>query len=153
MSYQKIGFESGQILTADNLNHIEDGIIAASQEGKTPMFKIENDNLYVRYDETEEWTLLGEVKGTDGKPGVWLGSVEPTDDYTIWIDSTGEETNIQGKSAYEIAIAHGFEGTEEEWLESLRGEPGPAYTLTEEDEARIVATIMNNFIDVSEVGA
>ena len=30
-----------------------------------------------------------------------------------------------GKSAYEIAVEHGFEGTEEEWLESLKGEPGP----------------------------
>lgn len=31
---------------------------------------------------------------------------------------------IHGKSAYEIALQNGFEGTEEEWLESLRGEPG-----------------------------
>lgn len=30
-----------------------------------------------------------------------------------------------GKSAYEIAVEHGFEGTEEEWLESLVGPPGP----------------------------
>lgn len=27
-----------------------------------------------------------------------------------------------GKSAYEIAVQHGFEGTEEEWLESLHGD-------------------------------
>lgn len=31
---------------------------------------------------------------------------------------------IYGKSAYEIAVAHGFEGTEAEWLESLKGEDG-----------------------------
>lgn len=30
-----------------------------------------------------------------------------------------------GKSAYEIAIEDGYEGTEEEWLKSLKGEPGP----------------------------
>ena len=30
-----------------------------------------------------------------------------------------------GLSAYEIALEHGFEGTEEEWLESLQGEAGP----------------------------
>ena len=30
-----------------------------------------------------------------------------------------------GKSAFEIAQANGFEGTEEEWLESLKGEQGP----------------------------
>lgn len=31
-----------------------------------------------------------------------------------------------GKSAYQIAVDHGFVGTEEEWLESLEGDPGPA---------------------------
>lgn len=33
-----------------------------------------------------------------------------------------------GKSAYAIAVAHGFRGTEQEWLDSLKGpqgEPGP----------------------------
>lgn len=29
---------------------------------------------------------------------------------------------ITGKSAYEIAVMHGFQGTEEEWLESLKAE-------------------------------
>lgn len=29
-----------------------------------------------------------------------------------------------GKSAYEVAVDEGFKGTEEEWLESLKGEPG-----------------------------
>lgn len=28
---------------------------------------------------------------------------------------------IKGYSAYEIALIYGFEGTEEEWLESLHG--------------------------------
>lgn len=32
---------------------------------------------------------------------------------------------IKGKSAYQIAVEHGFIGTEAEWLESLEGEPGP----------------------------
>lgn len=31
---------------------------------------------------------------------------------------------IPGASAYEIAVKQGFEGTEEEWLASLEGEPG-----------------------------
>lgn len=29
-----------------------------------------------------------------------------------------------GKSAYELALEHGFKGTEEEWLESLHGNDG-----------------------------
>lgn len=35
-----------------------------------------------------------------------------------------DEPGKDGASAYEIAVEHGFEGTEEEWLESLKGEPG-----------------------------
>ena len=35
----------------------------------------------------------------------------------------GLET-IRGYSAYEIALIHGFKGTEEEWLASLKGEKG-----------------------------
>ena len=35
-----------------------------------------------------------------------------------------------GKSAYEIALQYGFEGTEEEWLASLKGADG---TMTFED--------------------
>lgn len=31
-----------------------------------------------------------------------------------------------GKSAYEIAVENGFSGTETQWMESLRGEQGPA---------------------------
>lgn len=32
----------------------------------------------------------------------------------------------RGYSAYEIAVQNGFEGTEKEWLASLKGEPGDA---------------------------
>lgn len=32
--------------------------------------------------------------------------------------------DLRGKSAYQIALDNGFEGSEEEWLESLRGEDG-----------------------------
>ena len=34
------------------------------------------------------------------------------------------DISVVGYSAYRIAVMHGFEGTEEEWLESLKGEPG-----------------------------
>ena len=35
-----------------------------------------------------------------------------------------EQSGITGKSAYEIAVEKGFAGTEEEWLDSLKGDPG-----------------------------
>ena len=57
------------------------------------------------------------------------------------------EPGAAGKSAYEIAQEHGFEGTEEEWLESLKGDPG--YTpqkgldyYTEADKAEMVAAVL-----------
>lgn len=42
------------------------------------------------------------------------------------IDFSGEALRIggDGLSAYEIALRNGFEGTEEEWLESLKGAKG-----------------------------
>lgn len=36
-----------------------------------------------------------------------------------------------GLSAYEIAVLHGFKGTEEKWLESLKGEKGDAFTYSD----------------------
>lgn len=35
-----------------------------------------------------------------------------------------EEYVQNGKSAYELAVEHGFKGTEQEWLESLYGKDG-----------------------------
>lgn len=47
---------------------------------------------------------------------------------------------IVGKSAYEIALMHGFKGTVEEWLESLKGTGGgsgmPA--VTEADNGKVL---------------
>ena len=38
---------------------------------------------------------------------------------------SGIESGADGKSAYEIAVDNGFEGNEEEWIESLQGKQGP----------------------------
>jgi hypothetical protein len=54
--------------------------------------------------------------------------IEPTENLTtIIIDDNCEQVTIiaeglgsQGLSAYDIAVANGFEGTEQEWLESLK---------------------------------
>ncbi len=39
--------------------------------------------------------------------------------------STKGPPGDDGASAYEVAVANGFEGTEQEWLDSLVGPPGP----------------------------
>lgn len=48
-----------------------------------------------------------------------------------------------GKSAYEIAVEHGFEGTEEEWLESLKQEAQlPVYNSDNEGQfLRIISGV------------
>jgi hypothetical protein len=43
----------------------------------------------------------------------------------------GLET-IKGYSAYEVALIHGFEGTEEQWLESLQA-VGSVYAKVTDD--------------------
>lgn len=45
---------------------------------------------------------------------------------------------INGYSAYELAVIHGFSGTEEEWLASLKGD---AYVLTDADKQRIAEIV------------
>lgn len=45
------------------------------------------------------------------------------------------------KSAYQIAVQQGFEGTVDEWLESLKGDP---YELTEEDKSNIASMVEEN---------
>ena len=47
-----------------------------------------------------------------------------------------------GASAYELAVEHGYEGTEAEWLESLKGAPGSDYVLTSADKAEIAALVL-----------
>lgn len=46
---------------------------------------------------------------------------------------------IRGKSAYEIAVKHGYDGTEEEWLVSLAGDAAE-YAVKRAEEALKAAT-------------
>ena len=75
-----------------------------------------------------------EISGyyTDRETGVDAILPTATIDFDLIDDMTLSEYvnrsggGASGKSAYEIAVENGFEGTEEEWLASLKGEPGPA---------------------------
>lgn len=49
------------------------------------------------------------------------------------------EIVVYGKSAYEVALDNGFEGTEEEWLASLKGEKGDKGEIT-----NLAATLEGN---------
>ncbi|WP_152597911.1 YadA-like family protein [Novilysobacter arseniciresistens] len=73
-----------------------------------------------------EWlaSLKGEQgergeQGIAGEPGT--GSTEPGPEGPAGQDGVD---GIDGRSAYEVAIENGFDGTEEEWLASLEGADG-----------------------------
>lgn len=65
------------------------------------------------------------------------------------LSASAEKINvIKGESAYQLAVVHGFRGTEEEWLESLKGANGKSayetaveggFKGTEEEFAEMLA--------------
>ena len=65
------------------------------------------NEIYNWSEEEQEWQNLGSLEGPAGPKGE--DSIVP---------------GPQGDSAYDIAVAEGFEGTEAEWLESLKGADG-----------------------------
>ena len=56
------------------------------------------------------------------------------------------EHGLDGKSAYEIAVEHGYVGTEEEWLESLKGKDGITPDMSEYPKTPEVTTIIEREI-------
>lgn len=75
--------------------------------------------LKVKNKKTGLWEEVPAIQGEKGESGVYLGSTEPANESTVWIDPKGIATDITGKSAYEVAVCNGFKGTEEEWLASI----------------------------------
>lgn len=56
------------------------------------------------------------------------------------------EHGLDGKSAYEIAVEHGYVGTEEEWLASLHGKDGITPDMSEYPKTTEVQTIVEQQI-------
>ncbi len=70
------------------------------EEKREVVFRVSGDYIQWRYSDTELWSDL------------------------ISISDLNENGALNGKSAYEIAVSQGFEGSEKEWLESLVGAKG-----------------------------
>lgn len=112
-------------------------VVAVSDSGeeveliaKTPSFKLKIGDsptgVDVIVDTTENRDFISEIVES------YLIAHMKTP-YEIAVDNGFEGTEKEwleslkgedGLSAYEVAVKHGFEGTEEEWLESLKGETG-----------------------------
>jgi hypothetical protein len=124
---------------------IVDRILASAEDGNNgsdgkSAYEIAVDHGFSGTE--EEWlaSLVGPMgeqgeKGDQGVPGEDGNALVPSftvngDGHLIaqWDDQepvdVGRVTGVAGLSAYEIATRHGFEGTETEWLASLKGEQG-----------------------------
>ncbi len=92
-------------------------------DGITPLLRINEDTneWEVSYDKGESWISLGVVAtGPQGDKGDTGDKGDKGDK-----GDTGEQGSPgdAGLSAYELAVKHGFSGTEEEWLESIYKSP------------------------------
>ncbi|MBG9977224.1 glucosaminidase domain-containing protein [Ruoffia tabacinasalis] len=84
----------------------------------------------VIYDAETSSVINVKARDLEGIASTFLCRVYDDANRLIGTISTTVSKTVRGKSAYELAIESGFEGTEEEWLESLKGEtsvgqPGP----------------------------
>ncbi len=75
-------------------------ISSCRAEEREVVFRVSGDYIQWRYSDTELWSDL------------------------ISISDLNENGALNGKSAYEIAVSQGFEGSEKEWIESLVGAKG-----------------------------
>lgn len=91
-----------------------------------------------------------ELQGSLSMPEAIKGAAES---YVKMRGSLGKPYAIVGKSAYELAVANGFNGTEKEWLDSLKGYTpikGIDY-LTEKDMQALVIDLLSMLKDEIKV--
>ena len=114
--------------TPDLYQQLLEKISEKGKDGKSA-FEIAVEHGFVGTE--AEW--LKNLKGVDGKDGVngkdrcdGRNGVDglPGKDGKNGTDGLPGRDGIDGKSAYIIAVEHGFSGTENEWLQSLKGADG-----------------------------
>ena len=66
--------------------------------------------------------------------------IEKIENLRTSLESDVENGVFDGMSAYEIAVQHGFSGTEAAWLESLIGETGPSGTNGQDGRTPVKGT-------------
>lgn len=143
-------------------NLVELQAMPAIQKYKGLMTYVESEDCLYKWN-GEEWEKYsasgsgiipyapGEEEATDAAPSLEIGDVESlalnSVNGDLWQKQEDEEENVswvkigslRGASAYEIAQANGFEGTVEEWLESLKGDRGNLWITSDFlDETNLV---------------
>lgn len=115
---------------------------------KVQLIITDNDNTIIK-SRTQRYTIV---------PSDNVTTKEVDDKYIGLLDGKIREINkaletaiAQAKNAYQIAVENGFEGTEAEWIESLKGvkgdpgEPGNDYVLTDADKTDIANIVINEY--------
>lgn len=105
--------------TPDLYTQLLQKISEKGKDGKSA-YQIAIENGFVGTE--TEW--LESLKGINGKDGVDGLPGKDGIDGQNGADGQDGVNGSDGKSAYEIAVANGFIGTESEWLESLKGSDG-----------------------------
>ena len=67
-----------------------------------------------------------------------MASIQPTQILRGSLSVGAKGETIKGESAYQIAVDHGFVGTEEEWLESLKG-ISPSVTIQDNVDGALIS--------------
>ena len=111
----------------------------AGKDGVTPQLRIsESTNMWeISYDNGATWISLGVKATADGSGSAYrdvvsMGYTGTASDFvglllnngtgdTIIETEDGTYIPVPGKSAYEVAVDHGYVGTEEEWLAAMKG--------------------------------
>lgn len=98
--------------------------------GSYNLLYVENggDEAMISFDVHDAFALMPHTWQTaDGEDptGISTGSVYLSSTIAAGTPGPQGPQGPPGLSAYEIAVLHGYVGTEEEWLESLQGEQGP----------------------------
>lgn len=78
----------------------------------------DHSSSVVNYKDTDRW-LDEVIEGKAEKAEVYT-KTESENKFALKNEASG----VNGKSAYEVAVANGFVGTEKEWLASLKGADG-----------------------------
>lgn len=132
------------------------------KDGVTPIFRTSSNYIQVSIDNGLNYTnlvSLDSLKGNDGESlefkweGTKLGIKKVNDSEYVYVELKGETgekgdkgaDGTEGKSAYQSAIDTGFDGTEEQWIESLKGEQGlqgiSITTATIDDNGHLILTL------------
>ena len=93
-----------------------------------------------------EW--LESLKGVDGRNGVDGLSGKDGKNGT---DGLPGRDGIDGKSAYIIAVEHGFTGTENEWLQSLKGKDGITPDMSDYATKADIANLQEQIRQISGI--